>query len=249
MHNEQITESNQTQWRYIPVPTPEAQIEDYLDHVCAPLIGVISYEERQRIREAKRRELEATIQAHLELGSTREQAVALTLSAQTLPASNAKHQIVLPVQKQEISVAVTAWHKTQQTAFALATGNALIGLPIVLTVAHRIQPHYYTWDLRLLAMVGLPAAAGFMLGYNSYFKAAKGWIRASLLTTPLIALSYMAYVWAFWSHSFRYEFWLLLGFSVVHSAVSALSGSVGTWFGRLFRKRIAPLLCLDSNAA
>src|SRR5688572_4418190 len=47
---------------------PHPRIEDYLDHVCAPLVGVVPYAKRQELRAELRSHLEALIATHQELG-------------------------------------------------------------------------------------------------------------------------------------------------------------------------------------
>lgn len=53
----------------------QAEIKDYLDGLCAPLIGTIPYAARQQRRAAMRAELDTLIAAHQELGSPLEEAV------------------------------------------------------------------------------------------------------------------------------------------------------------------------------
>jgi hypothetical protein len=57
----------------------EARIEDYLDHVCAPLVGVVPYSRRHELCAELRGHLEALVATHEELGSERDAAVVLAL--------------------------------------------------------------------------------------------------------------------------------------------------------------------------
>ena len=50
-------------------------LEDYLDHICLPLVKHVSYEERMVIRTEMRTHIEWLIQAHTELGCTESEAV------------------------------------------------------------------------------------------------------------------------------------------------------------------------------
>ena len=59
--------------------SPDPQIEDYLDHVCAPLVGLVPYARRQELRAELRGHLEALVATHEELGSARTAAVVLAL--------------------------------------------------------------------------------------------------------------------------------------------------------------------------
>lgn len=59
--------------------TSDPRIHDYLDHVCAPLVGLVPYARRQELRVELRAHLEALIATHEELGSSPEVAVVLAL--------------------------------------------------------------------------------------------------------------------------------------------------------------------------
>jgi hypothetical protein len=62
---------------------PEAvsnRIEEYLDHVCVLLVDSVPYEARYALRREMKQHLEAAILAHIELGSTPEQAVTQALT-------------------------------------------------------------------------------------------------------------------------------------------------------------------------
>ena len=207
------------------------------------MIGTVSYEDRQQVREAKREELEATIQAHIELGSIREEAIAATLSNLTVPVPPViKAVSELPAQ-QTISLSVndTAWDKTQRTAFSFAAGNALVGLPFLLTLGYYLPRQFQMYDVLVGAMAVIPATAGAVLGYLSPSKAVKAWSRASLLTLPLITLSYLALVWYGWHFASARNFMPILIVGTAHAVVSALFGSMGAWFGEVCRKQLAPL--------
>jgi len=60
--------------------TEQARLEDFLDAVCAPLIGKIPYAARLERRAEVRQHLDALVQAYLELGDTPEKAVAQALA-------------------------------------------------------------------------------------------------------------------------------------------------------------------------
>jgi hypothetical protein len=60
-------------------PPMDARIEDYLDHVSAPLVGLVPYARRRELRAELRVHLEALVATHEELGSVRDAAVVLAL--------------------------------------------------------------------------------------------------------------------------------------------------------------------------
>jgi hypothetical protein len=92
LRQETTDEAEATTVAYQPVPRrdvmTDAHIEDFLDHHCAPLIGTISYEERQQLRDDTRQEILSLVGAHMELGSSREQAIAQALGSLSAPPTN-----------------------------------------------------------------------------------------------------------------------------------------------------------------
>lgn len=56
-----------------------AQVEDYLDHVLAPLVGRVPYDRRKQLRAELTDHLEALVEARTELGESREEATAAAL--------------------------------------------------------------------------------------------------------------------------------------------------------------------------
>ncbi len=71
-----------------PSPQPEAvhptgadpRIEDYLDHVCAPLVGHVPYQRRRELRAELRAHVEAIAEARRELDGSEYDAVSYALS-------------------------------------------------------------------------------------------------------------------------------------------------------------------------
>jgi hypothetical protein len=57
----------------------DPRVEDYLDHVSAPLIGTVPYARRVELRTELREHLEAFVATHEELGSSRDVAVLMAL--------------------------------------------------------------------------------------------------------------------------------------------------------------------------
>src|SRR5688572_25868589 len=56
-----------------PSPAPDAAardplIEDYLDHLCAPLVGAVPYPRRRELREEWGAHLDSLVEAHREMG-------------------------------------------------------------------------------------------------------------------------------------------------------------------------------------
>jgi len=62
-----------------------ARIEDYLDHLCAPLVGSLPYARRQEIRREAEAHLYASIEEHREMGLSAERATEAALQAYGAP--------------------------------------------------------------------------------------------------------------------------------------------------------------------
>ena len=62
-----------------PATSADARLHDYLDHVCAPLVGIVPYDRRHELRAELRDHLEGLVASHEERGIDREVAVANAL--------------------------------------------------------------------------------------------------------------------------------------------------------------------------
>ena len=173
---------------YIPVPRKdemsEAHVEDYLDHFCVPLVGKVSYEERAKMREELRSQIESVIAAYVELGSTREQAVALALqqfshvpSVPPLPQRNPV--VVYPAEAAPITM---KRRRTAIKAFGSATVLSFFSV-FALSDAHGMEP------ILMVILAGLPFAAGLTLGYRQPDRPMRSMLKAvgSLILPTLIA--------------------------------------------------------------
>ena len=57
----------------------EARVEDYLDHLCAPLVGIVAYEERNGLRYEAREHIEGLIREYLYAGIAKPEAIEIAL--------------------------------------------------------------------------------------------------------------------------------------------------------------------------
>jgi hypothetical protein len=57
----------------------EAYLEDFLDHLCAPLVGVMPYEQRASLRQEVRCHLECLVEEHADSGRSPEEALTAAL--------------------------------------------------------------------------------------------------------------------------------------------------------------------------
>jgi hypothetical protein len=198
------------------------------------MIGTLTYEQRQSVRDMKRQEIEAGILARMELGMTREQAATETLaSLQTASTPAVKQNRVVNVQQTQSDAFTEAWQTTQKTAFALAAGSALVGIPLAALAVIAAEGAFYTW--LTTASVAVPAAASMVLGLRSPYRAGKGWRQATLKTLPLIYLGYLL-VQASISGPFFWRQYLVV--APIHAVVGAVVGTVGAWMGSKLRSKI-----------
>jgi len=179
---------------YVPVPRKDemsdAHIEDYLDHFCAPLVGKVSYEERVKMRDELRTQIEGVVAAHLELGSPREQAIALTLQQFSHVPSVAP--TVAPVQQQV--QATTALHlepalsKPSHSGVLLGFGAfGLAGFLQLLTLSSLEHSGHIDDFLVLMVMAAYPMLAGLTLGYRKPDRPLRSLLRAqSWLALPAL---------------------------------------------------------------
>src|SRR5437868_2390555 len=123
--------------RCAPPPTPnrsdesmtsDPRIEDYLDHVCAPLVGLVPYARRMELRTELREHLEAFVDTHEELGSSRDVAVLMALRQFGPPRELARLWAREWKQGAASTRVEPAWR-------AMAIGLGSFGLASVLTLA------------------------------------------------------------------------------------------------------------------
>jgi len=187
--------------QYIPVPRKdemsEAHVEDYLDHFCVPLVGKISYEERVKMRDELRSQIESVIAAYVELGSTREQAIALTLQQ----FSHVPAMAPAPVMAQQQPIHPNFVVPRQVEAPARPKGGFLsfsvFGLATflqIITVASLQHSGPSISGLFVFAMMAsFPMLAGLTLGYKRPDRPLRNLLRSlAWLTLPTLAMSTFA---------------------------------------------------------
>ena len=187
--------------QYIPVPRKdemsEAHVEDYLDHFCVPLVGKVSYEERVKMREELRTQIESVIAAHVELGSTREEAIPLVLRQFShVPAVEpAPHTVPRQVHPQQV-------HRQTVEAFHVAPparpkgaflSFSLFGLATflqILTASSLEHGGSSSGLFALLMMAAYPLLAGLALGYRRPDRPLRTMARSfAWLALPTLAMS------------------------------------------------------------
>jgi hypothetical protein len=221
---------------YVPVPRKdemsEAHVEDYLDHFCAPLVGKISYEERVKMRDELRTQVESVIAAHLELGSTREQAIALALQQFSHVPSVA--QVAPPVQQQAVHSATA--YQQEAAVSKSASGGALLafgafglaGFLQLITISSLEHTGPIDGLFVLMVMAAYPALAGLTLGYRKPDRPLRSLLRAqSWLALPALFSTWIAMdsSGGVGGRALLIAAILLAG----NTAIGGLGAKVGTW--------------------
>lgn len=222
---------------YRPVPRrdemTDAHIEDFLDHRCAPLVGTVSYEERQQLRAELLQEIVSIVAAHEELGSTRQQAIALALSSLAAPSIGTVAKQVSKVQQVEAIPAATS----SSVRPALWTFGTAAASSLLLIFANRHSSGDSILVVMSLLLGMFPFVAGSLLGLKRTSRPIREMAVAQLLLyVPITTI-----------------FWLLVGsevhrtqlifelmpFTAAYTAISTLFGGVGILAGNGLRRMIS----------
>lgn len=221
--------------QYVPVPRKdemsEAHLEDYLDHFCVPLVGKISYEERAKMREELRSQIESVIAAHIELGVTREQAIALTLQQFShVPAVAPLPTISHRNADTAAAIAALPRRATKRRYTALKSFGLTTAISF-LTLVSMGEVHDATIPVVFLAV--LPFLAGLNLGYRQPDRPLRSMLKAlAWLSPPTLVLSWI-YASAVSSGN---PIEAGLGATMTYLAWSCLVGGAGTKIGTWARK-------------
>jgi hypothetical protein len=220
---------------YTPVPNlevqTEAEIEDYLDQAYAALIGKVSYEDRQRMRQELRVKLEGIIVAYQELGYSRQEAISLTLqplrTEATVQENTASHFVQAEANALELS---------KSLAFRYFGGASLVYLVALFGSQSAI---WYSDKLFMLLPFSfwLPLMTGVFLGGRARTRPVLSTLRAmGLLSLPFVLAHPF---WAGLAHRHdSYANGMLLG--VLNFACWTVSGTIGAAVGGRLRKYFKP---------
>ena len=166
----------------------EAEIEDYLDHFSAPLVGRVSYQQRTKMRNDLRHQMEQVIAAYQELGSSRAEAVAETLQ-QFRQSSNISQTTVertQPVQTEAIPYVAKSGLIISLKCFGL---SALFEIIVFTILANAMSGNSgnFTSLIYLLGMAP-PMLAGIFVGYRNSNRILRAVLKAHLLLIVPVAV-------------------------------------------------------------
>ncbi|HLK55703.1 MAG TPA: hypothetical protein VKU00_04025 [Chthonomonadaceae bacterium] len=225
-----------------------AQIEDYLDQVCAPLVKYVPYAERKERRREMEMHLEALTQAFLELGSDPLEAVTLALKQFGPPQKVARRWL----------------HEWERAALRVATRSArpamkwalprFLGLSLFLAVTLQaleawglhlspILPSAYGYvnpliNVQFTLILGLPLLLGLYTGLRARSRPVLGTLYAQLWTVPLFPLvaDLIAPWFGFGSHLLGSQPSALLMEMVIIFSWIAPCGCLGALCGQWMRR-------------
>lgn len=167
-------------------PHPDPRIEDYLDRVCAPLVGRLPYQRRQELRAEMRDHLAALVLAHRELGADAESAGALALAQFGPPRHVARelaHACLAPT---------SPWSGSWVPAFGIAVAAFAVALHFMspsLDWAWMVGWDRIALDPRLIAhgpVLEVPMVAGLLVGLLAPGRRVLG----TFLALSLLSLAY-----------------------------------------------------------
>jgi hypothetical protein len=190
-----LTDSRQNEAPPADGASPDSRIEDYLDHVCAPLVGLVPYARRQELRAELRGHLDALVGTHEELGSERDVAVVMALR-QFGPPREISHQWAREwIQGNEPAGVQSPW-RAMRIALISFGAAALLGLALLAVLM--LSPASYFGEVGppvMLGLVGiaLPVAAGLITGLFAPVRHALGVFYAlAVLILPSVALTWLS---------------------------------------------------------
>lgn len=214
-----------------------AHIEDFLDHHFAPLIGAISYEERQQQRLEMQQQILSLVAAHMELGSGREEAIALALGSLTPPAT-ATVKVAQRTRALRTPVAQTTTGVDSLKPALISFGASSLAALLLAATTRNAVGNDVTALMGLVLFV-FPFLAGASLGARSTRNPFKELVTAQLiLYAPLTIAMY----WIIGSSGGHPEPILLpalatLTYTAIGSAVGSVGVQAGKWLKQKFSRR------------
>ena len=222
------------QYLYKPdyADAPESEVEDYLDHFSAPLVGRVSYQQRTKMRNDLRHQMEQVIVAYQELGSTRAEAVAEAL--QQFRQSANVSQIVVERTNPVLMEAIPFVGKSGLGLALKCFGLSAVFQTIVFSIlvnAMRGNSSDITLLLWLLGLVP-PTLAGIFVGHRNSNRILRASLKAHLLL--IMPTAVLMIVPAFANHGNTLE--MISAVTGMWFATSVTFGSVGAVMGKWMKK-------------
>jgi hypothetical protein len=217
-----------TGFRPRPILTVEEAVEEYLDHLCAPLVGKIAYAERRQMRSRLRSEVEALIDGYEELGSSREEAVVSALQHHLRGLTGSEmHDAAGNTGKAASRRPWPGW--TALASFGAA--SIVAGLTLHGT-GSAVNYSTFAW-LQSVVWLWLPLSAGALIG----LRGAERPVKSTLIALGALAVPTLAfYLWWASLQTFTSPLEAGRGFAHAHLIAWSLFGSAGAALGSRARR-------------
>lgn len=217
----------------------DAHIEDFLDHRFAPLIGTISYEERQERRAEMRQQILSLAAAHEELGSTRGEAIAYAVNSLATPMPVTVQRVVTTEATR--AEASTGWLSLPVALFSFGVSAAA---SLLLTYAFRQATGNTMLGFMTLVLGVFPFMAGSFLSSKQARMPVQGLIMAQLILYAPITACFYHMIAAEGSPGPLREIAVV---TAAYSAISTLFGVTGVHAGRWLKRKASRLLGKDGG--
>jgi len=172
---------------------PEPRIEDYLDHVCAPLVGTVPYERRQELRRELREHLMSIAEDGEFDGLSRAEAIEAALRELGEPSETGRDFLEEFTQAEPDATDREA--RVWSTKLAFGWLGSFTALDLIL-VDLQVRAEQFPEALSTTSLVCAlsPLAAGLLIGLGTPTSPRRGIANAVLLCCLASAL-YLAIAW------------------------------------------------------
>jgi len=168
-------------------------------------------------------EFERLIAAHIELGSTREEAVALARAALEKP------KPIAPRSVPDSALTMRRQRNVRRSVRFLTLGI----LPAVLLSNAFVYRFDYGWSWLFLMSAGLPALAGFCQGVRHGIGSARAWLKESVKVIPHLAVIYL--LWST-TQDFHYKIFFSLSLALLHGTLALIVGALSALIGGMLSR-------------
>jgi hypothetical protein len=206
-----------------------APLEQFLDQQYDRQVDETTDEVQQSVRAAKRQEIDGIIKAHMELGSTEEEAAALTLEQLQRAA---QLQVARPQNLRTVIDSAFAIKRSRRLALMSFGAASACVFPTLVATGQLINFDFGQWMLVLLNIM-LPIIAGLMVGLRAPTQPTRSALRAMAILAAPNLLQFL--VWAK-MQTFNQHFYAGLFFAVMYLVPATITGTVATLFGKGLRR-------------
>lgn len=218
---------------------PDSRVEDYLDHIIAPLVGRADYTARQEIRRDMRAHIDQLIAAHEELGSDPSEAVTAALRQFGTPSTVAQKWLNEFGEETLETAGQDTLRKSVGRSFKATWPKLALGLGLWTAVGVFADNYISGWTAPILYFgsgILLPALAGYFTG--------RKYAQSRPVLGTLLAQAAVIPLWPFWMmflmqqlHHVEPDFRIAALIGMTTFAAIAPLGCFGAWCGAAGKRR------------